>query len=127
LQILLIPERVLEREQAAPRVSEQVEVAPVQPERLANLLHFIDEAGQLPEARLVRLVAVGRSELIVVVVLDSGARQVAVERLEILMGGRRAAVQQQYLDPGIVSYSLGPDVERTLGSLDGDESRTARE
>ena len=93
--MLLVLEGVLDREDAAPGVPEQVEVVLVEPERLADLFDFFDEAWQFPEFGLVRLVAVVGAELIVVVVLDAGRREVAVEGLEVLVGAARAAMQEQ--------------------------------
>src|SRR5437762_10664683 len=92
--MLLIVQRVLDGQQAAPRVAVEDEVAGVQPERPADLLHLIDEAAHLPQRRLVRLVAEARPELVVVVVLDPCRGQIAVARLQVLVGsppGRRAA------------------------------------
>ena len=87
----LVLQRVLDGEQAAPRLSEQVEVVLVEAERLPHLLDLVDEARQLQQSSgIVRLVAVGRAELVVVVVLDAGAGEVAVERLEVLVGRPRA-------------------------------------
>jgi hypothetical protein len=51
--------------QSAPGVTEQHEVAPVQPERLADLLHLVDEPAQVPQRRLVRLIAEPGAELVV--------------------------------------------------------------
>ena len=48
--MLLVFERVLDGEYSAPGMAEQVEIAPVQPKRLTNLLDFLDEAGYVPEA-----------------------------------------------------------------------------
>ena len=95
--MLLVPQRVLDREHAAPGVPEQEEVVPVQPQRLADLLDLVHEARQLPQLRLVRLVAVEGAELVVVVVLDPRRRQIAVEGLEVLVRRARPAVQQQQL------------------------------
>ena len=53
-------------------MTEQEEVVGVEAERLAHLLDLVDEPVDLPQRRLVRLVAVRRSELVVVVVLDAG-------------------------------------------------------
>ena len=78
----------------------------VQAERLAHLLDLVDEAVELPQRRVVGLVAVVRAELVVVVVLDTRGRQVAVERLEVLVGGARPAVQQQHLDARLLPTRL---------------------
>ena len=47
-QVLLVVQRVLDGQDAAPGVAEQDEVVPIQPERLTDLLHLIDEAVQVP-------------------------------------------------------------------------------
>src|ERR1700746_1087913 len=108
-------------------MTEEVEVTLVELERLANLLYFLHEARQLPETGFIRLVAVRRSELIVVVVFDPGAWQITVERLEVLVSHPWSAMEEQDLDPRIVADALGPDVERALRCLNRDESDTARE
>jgi hypothetical protein len=46
--VLLVVQGVLDGEQPAPRLAEQDEVAGVQPERTADLLHLVDEAVELP-------------------------------------------------------------------------------
>ena len=59
----------------------------------AYLFDLLDEARKIPEARILRLVAECRSELVVVVVLDAFLRKIAVEGFEVLMRGARTAVQ----------------------------------
>ena len=121
VEMLLVRERVLDGQEAAPRVAEQVEVAAVEAERLADLLHFLDEARHLPQRFLRRLIAVIRPELVVVAVLDALGRQVAVERLEVLVRERRAAVQNEHLDARVVADALGLDAERAFWRLDGNQ------
>ncbi len=99
----------------------------VQPQRLPHLLDFVDEAVEVPQVGVVGLVAVGRAELVVVVVLDARRRQVAVGRLEILVGRRRAAVEEEELRGRVVADALGPDPELTLGRGDGDQLHPAAE
>jgi hypothetical protein len=62
-------------------VSQHIEILAVEPQGHAHLLHLVHEAWNFPQRRLVRLVAVERAELVVVVVLDAGGREVAVEGL----------------------------------------------
>ena len=45
LEMLLVRERVLEGENAAPRVAEQIEVGAIEVERLADLFELFDEPG----------------------------------------------------------------------------------
>src|SRR5712675_495945 len=106
--MLLVLERVLESENAAPRVAEQIEVVPIESECLANLLYFLDRARDGPELRRVRLIAVERAELIVEVVFDPGGGEIAVECLEVFVRGPWSAVEQQQLDPRIIADALGP-------------------
>ena len=47
-QMLLVVQRILDAQDATPGVAEQDEVVPIQPERLTDLLHLIDEAVQVP-------------------------------------------------------------------------------
>ena len=94
-QVLLVAQGVLDGQDPAPGVAVEHEVVPVQPERPADLLDLVDEPVELPQRRLVRLVAVARAELVVVVVLDPGRGEVAVAGLEVLVGRARPAVEQQ--------------------------------
>ncbi len=64
-------QRVLHGEQAAPRLSQQHEVGAVEAEGDSNLLDFVDEPVEVPQRRVVGLVAPERAELVVVVVLDA--------------------------------------------------------
>ena len=69
--MLLVLQRIFGGENSAPRVAQQKEVPGVQAECDTDLLHLVDEPVELPELRLVGLVAVERAELVVVVVLDA--------------------------------------------------------
>ena len=116
---------VLGGQDPAPGVTEQHEVVPIQPECLADLLHLVDEPVQVPQRRLVRLVAEPGAELVVVVVLDPRGGQVAVTRLEVLVGRSRPAVQQQHPQVRMVADPLDPDLVRTLRRIDRDLPRAA--
>jgi hypothetical protein len=52
-----MPQRILDGQDPAPGVAVKDEVAPAQPERAADLLYLVDEPAQLPQRRLVRLIA----------------------------------------------------------------------
>ena len=54
--MLLVRQRVLHGEDAAPRLPVQHEVTAVQVKRLADLLNLVDKAVKLPQRRVVRLV-----------------------------------------------------------------------
>jgi len=58
--VLLVTQRVLDRQDAAPGMAEQEEAAGIEPESLAHLLELVDEPVDLPERGVVRLVAEGR-------------------------------------------------------------------
>ena len=79
--VLLVFERVLQGKQAAPGMAIEVEVTLVELERLTDLLYFLDEAGQFPKFGGIRLVAVGRAQLVVIEILDASARKITVEGL----------------------------------------------
>ena len=119
-------QRVLDGQQPAPRLPVEHEVVPVQPERLADLLHLVDEAVQLPQRRLVRLVAVTGAELVVVVVLDPRAGQVAVARLQVLVRRPGPAVQEQHPQPRVVADPLHPHPVRALRRVDAGSSGRRR-
>src|SRR5215213_2677025 len=101
-------------------MAEQVEIVAVEAERLSNLLDLVDEARDRPQRRIVRLVAVGRAELVVEVVLDARGGQVVCEPLEVLMGRTGTAVEQQQLDARIPADTLRPDAEVAPGCRDRD-------
>src|SRR5947209_19333601 len=110
--MLLVFQGVLERKDAAPGVSEKVKVVAIQVQRLADLLHLLDEPGEFPEVGVIGLVAIRRPELVVVVALDAGVWQEAVERLEVLVRAAWTAVQEQEPLRRVVADSLRPDAKR---------------
>src|SRR6185312_5330160 len=79
-----------------------------------------DEPVQVPQRRLLGLVAEPGPELVVVVVLDARVRQEAVARLQVLVRGARAAVQEEHPQARVVADPLGPDTERALGRFHRD-------
>ena len=108
-------------------MADQIQVVGAELERLANLFQFIHEATGFPQRILMRLVAVGRAQLVVHVVLDAGARKVAVEGGEDLVVAAGAAVQQQYLDRGVIAGAPGPDAKFSLRRVDLDHLLAAGE
>ena len=54
LRLLLIFERIFDREHPAPAMAEQAEVVLVELERLADLLDLLDEARRGPQIVVVR-------------------------------------------------------------------------
>lgn len=116
--MLLVVHRVLHGEEPAPRLPEQHEVAAVQVQRLADLLDLVDEPGEVPQRRLVGLIAPERAELVVVVVLDTGAGEPRVEAFVQLVGCPRTAVQEQHLQIRVGADPLGPDPERAARRFD---------
>src|SRR6266566_6660393 len=101
-------------------MSHQIEVVAVQIKPLAYLLDLIDESIDLPQVRIIRLVAVRGAQLVVVEVLDARRREVAVASLPVLVSRGWPAVKQQHLGLWVVSDTLGPDLEVALGGLDRD-------
>jgi hypothetical protein len=71
-EALEIPHLVIIQSHVAAIWTIEVEVAGIQTQRLSDLLDLVDKPWQLPKFRRIRLVGVGRAELVVVVVLDSG-------------------------------------------------------
>jgi len=106
-------------------VAQQVEVVLVEAQGEAHLLHLFHEACGGPQVLVLGLVRVARAQLVVVDELDALGGQEALEGLKGLVGAAGAAVQQQHLDAGVVAEALGPDLEGTLGGLDGDELHAA--
>ena len=115
---------VLDAEQPAPRLAEQVEV--LEAEGDAHLLDLVDEAVEVPQRRVVGLRAVGAAELVVVDDLDAGLRQERVEALEVLVADARPAVQDEQRDVAAADPP-GPDPLRPDRRRDRDPPGTARE
>ena len=74
-------------------MAQQEEIRTVEPQRDPHLFDLVHEARNCPQVRDIRLIAVMGPELIVEVVLDAGARQVSITRLEVLVSAARPAVQ----------------------------------
>src|ERR1700678_4765550 len=107
-------QRVLGGQEPAPRVAEQEEAVRTEAQRRLNLIDLVDEPLEIPQRKVIRLVAVGRSQLVVVVVLDPGGREEAVHGFEVLVRAARAAVEQEELAIGLlatrfVQTAHGPD------------------
>ena len=117
-EVLLVSQGILNGQHPAPRLAAEDEVLAAQAKGPANLLHFVDEALQLPQRRIVGLVAEPGAQLVVVVVLNPCGRKVTVARLEILVGCSRAAVEQQHLQRRIVTRPLGPYGEPAARRVD---------
>ena len=100
---------VLDREPAAPRLAEQV--AAVEPERGAHLVELLDGAVDRPERRVVGLLGAAAAEL---VVDDHRAvlGQPLGERLHVVRGRARAAVQEQHRHPVARPEAGRPDARR---------------
>ena len=124
-QVLLVAQGVLGGEDAAPRLAVEDEIAGVQPECPADLLDFVHEAVKVPQRRLGGLVTATRAELVVVVILHAGGRQVAVAGLQVLMGCAGPAVQQQHFEIGIVAGPLHPDAVTACRGADRDQPGAA--
>jgi DNA-binding transcriptional ArsR family regulator len=122
LEVLLMVECVLHCQDPAPRLAEQDEVRPIQAERQADLLDLVDEPIELPQVRLVRLIAPSGPQLVVVDVLEPGIGQVSIEDLEVFVRRTRSAVEQQDLDVRVVSDTPRPDPELTLRRRDRDQA-----
>ena len=63
-----------------PRLAIEDEVVATETESAANLFELVDEPIELPEVHVVRMLAVARPQLVVVVVLDPGSGEVAVAK-----------------------------------------------
>ena len=100
-------------------MAERNEVVPIQAQGHPHLLHLVDKALQGPQAGLVRLVAVMGAELVVVDDLEPGVGQRGTQGLEVLVGRRRAAVQEEDAGLGIVPEGVGPDFELARGVVMG--------
>src|SRR5450756_2570063 len=103
----------------------QVEVVTVQIERLAHLLDLIDEPFDVPEVRIVRLVAVRGAQLVVVVILDACRGEVAVAGLPVLVSRGRPAMEEQHPCLRVVADAFGPDLEVAFGRRDRDHPDAA--
>ena len=95
-----------DRTNAAPGASRKL--VPTRAHIRSSAQPTVRTAAHTGVARLVRLVAEARPELVVVVVLHPRRGQVAVARLQIFVGLPRAAVQQQRPHTGVVADPLHP-------------------
>jgi hypothetical protein len=102
---------VLHGQDAAPRLAVEDEVVGTQPQRGPHLLDLVDEAGNLPQRRLVGLVGVVGPQLVVEddAVTRRDERLLEVE--QVLVGGPRTAVEHQHGQPAGVPRRAGPDLE----------------
>src|SRR5690606_34980585 len=64
---------------------------------------------------------------VVVVILDAGRWEVAVEGFEVFMSHARPSVQKQHLDSGVVPNALGPHTKGALGRVHRNQLRAAAE
>src|ERR1700680_1059152 len=108
-------------------MAQEEEVVGVEAKSGAYLLDLVDEAVDLPEVGVVGLIAVERSELIVVVVLDARRWKEAVAGLEVLMGRGGTTVQEEQLRGRVVADALRPDVEVALRRRHRDHPDAAAE
>src|SRR5579864_3255877 len=108
-------------------MSREVEVVAVQAESLAHLLYLIDESLDVPQVGIVRLIAVGRAQLVVVVVLDACLGEIGIASLPVLVSRGRPPMKQKDLGFRVIAYTLGPDLESAFRSLDWDHLDAAGE
>lgn len=113
-------EGVLHPQQTAPRLAEQEEVARVEPEGDADLLHLVDETGKVPQRHVVGLVAAEGAQLVVVDDLDALRGKVVAQHLEVLVGGAGTAVQEEQPHRGALAEGLRPHLEGARRRRDGD-------
>ncbi len=63
----------------------------------------------------------------VIVVLDTGGREITVESLKILVGRARPTVQEQEFGSGVVAHTLSPDAKLSLRSVHRNQPHAAAE
>ncbi|MBV6440793.1 MAG: hypothetical protein EPGJADBJ_02466 [Saprospiraceae bacterium] len=108
-QIVLVFLGVFHGENTAPAMAKQVKIVFVQPQCLSHLFHFLHKTRQIPQARVGRLVGVGRTELVVIIKFYAFLRQETLHALPVFVRAGRAAVQEQYFDAGVVAEAFCPD------------------
>ncbi len=114
--MLLVAQRILNRQNPAPGVTEQEKIAAIESQGLAHLLHLIHKTLDLPEISVIGLAAVMRTQLIVEIELDSRLGQKTVQHLEILVGAARPAMEQQQLDVRTRTAATCPNIKRAVSS-----------
>ena len=119
LEAGLVVQGVFQPQHAPPGVAEQVEL--VQFQRLPDLLKLLAEAFQRPQAGVVRLVGVGRAELVVIDQLDVVLGQKILEAGEVFVGTARPAVQRQKRNRAR-AQAFGP---HPVATRNGDHPNTA--
>ena len=108
-----------------PTTAVEDEVSGSETERPPHLFDLVDEPVELPQRRVVGLIAETRPELVVVVVLHPGRRKEAVAGLQVLVGSARPAVEQEHLEIGVVADPLGPHLQRPGRGVDRDHPGAA--
>ena len=89
---LSCPPCVLHGQDPAPGVSQEDEVTGPEAQGATDWIDLINEALEVPQRRITRIVTATRPQPIVVVVLDPRARQATVERVEAVVCRARATV-----------------------------------
>src|SRR5439155_1150741 len=104
-------------------MAHQIEVAAVQVQPVSHLFNLIDEPVDLPKVGIIWLVAVSGAQLVVVEILDTGRREIAVTSLPVLVSRSWPAVQQQHLCFRVVADTLGPNSKVAFRCLERPDLR----
>ena len=117
--MLAVVKRVLDRQERAPGLTQQVH--PSEIERLANPLDLGDEAGYMPERQVVRFVRAPRAELVVADDAKPSLGKIE-KRRQVLRVASGTAVEQEEravaLARALVPDAAIADVDVSLLSLD---------
>ena len=108
LEVLLVFQRIFHAQDPTPGIAQQIEIVFIQAELLPYLFDLFHKTGDGPEAVIVGLIGIMRTQLIVMIKLDIGLREKGIETFEVFMRQRRTAMQQQDLHRAIAK-ALGPD------------------
>src|SRR4029078_12383409 len=106
-------------------MAEQKKIAVIEAKCFPNLFYFFDKARNLPQIRIVGLLAMRRSELIVEVVLYTGIGEITVECFEVFVRAAGPTVQEKKLDARIVADALRPHAKIAFRCSDWNELHTA--
>src|ERR1700759_5196116 len=96
----------------------EIKIVFFQPQPLPYLFHFLHEMSGGPKAAVIGLIAVPGVQLVIVNELDPFSWQEVLERLEEFVCAAGTAMQEQYLDTGVVAEAFCPDVEFSFGRGD---------
>jgi hypothetical protein len=101
-------------------------IAGIQAECDPHLLDLTHKSLDVPECRILGVVAISRTELVVVIVFDAGTGKIAVGRFKVFVCRTGTPVQEKDFEGRIIPDALGPNMEGAERGFYGNTPRTTR-